>query len=181
MANAKGTVVAGLVKLIQARPDRAKKLLHEKLHKYLDMRIVLAAWYPLDEYLALLRVAPKLRKNPPRDFFEQMGRASAREQMSGIYRRLRENTSRQAAATLLSAMYDTGQKNMVERSPGHAVLEWVNFAIPARELCENFTGYQAERMTLQGLEEVRVRHTKCRAEGGTVCRWELDWKGRSKS
>jgi hypothetical protein len=180
VANAKGTVMAGLVKMIQDHREAAQRLLPAKLHKYFDTRVVLAAWYPLDEYLALLRVSIKLTPNPPRDFYEQMGRASAREQMSGIYRRLKENTTRQAAATLLSAMYDTGQMNIVERSPGRAVLEWVNFAMPARELCGTFTGYQAERMTLQGLEEVRVKHTVCRAEGAGVCRWELDWKSRSK-
>jgi hypothetical protein len=33
-------------------------------------------------------------------------------------------------------------------------------------------------MAMQGLREVRVRHSACRAEGGAVCRWELDWKSR---
>jgi hypothetical protein len=180
MANAKGTVVAGLVKMIQDKPEQARKLLPASLHKYFDMRVVLAAWYPLDEYLALLRVSIKLDPNPAPDFFEQLGRNSAREQMSGIYSRLKESTSRKAAATLLHSMYDSGQMNVVERSPGHAAVEWVGFAMPSRELCGTFTGYQAERMTLQGLEEVRVKHTVCRAEGAGVCRWELDWKSRSK-
>jgi len=180
VANAKGTVVAGLVKMIQDKPDLARKLLPPNLHKYFDTRVVLAAWYPLDEYLALLRISIKLVDNPPRDFYEEMGRASAREQMSGIYARLRDNIGRKASNTLLTSMYDSGQMNVIERSPGRAVLEWVNFAIPSRELCATFTGYQSERMTLQGLAEVRVRHPVCRAEGGSVCRWEMDWKSRSK-
>ena len=50
--------------------------------------------------------------------------------------------------------------------------------IAPREICGTFTGYQAERMAMQGIEEVRAKHTVCRAEGGATCRWELDWKSR---
>ena len=181
VGKAKGTVMAGLVKMIQNKPDKARPLLPPSMHHYFDAPIVVASWYPLEDYIALLRVTYRIADKPPRDpieFFVKMGRNSAREQMSGIYRRLRETHGRKAAATLLGAQYDTGQMNVVERTPGHAVLEWVGFALPAREICATFTGYQAERMTLQGLEEVRVRHTSCRAERGPVCRWELDWKSR---
>jgi hypothetical protein len=181
MANAKGTIMIGLVQDIRAKPEKARALLPASLHHYFDTRIVQASWYPLEDYIALLRVGYKIADNPPRDprdFYEQMGRASARSQMSGVYSRHRGSTGQKAAATLLGAQYDSGQMNMVERSSGHAVLEWVGFALPAREICGTFTGYQAERMTLSGLDEVRVRHTTCRAEGGKACRWELDWKSR---
>jgi len=181
MGKAKGTIMVGLVKDIRANPEKARALLPASMHHYFDTPIVMASWYPLEDYVELLRVAYKLAENPPRDsreFYERMGRASAREQMSGIYSRHRGSTGRKAAATLLSAQYDSGQMNMVERSSGHAVLEWVGFALPAREICGTFTGYQAERMTLSGLDEVRVRHTVCRAEGGPTCRWEMDWKSR---
>jgi hypothetical protein len=107
--------------------------------------------------------------------------------MAGLVKEIRDNpekarahlpVSMHAAATLLGAQYDTGQMNVVERSSGHAVLEWVGFALPAREICGTLTGYQAERMTLSRLEEVRVKHVVCRADGGATCRWELDWKSR---
>lgn len=180
MPNAKGTVMAGLVKMIQDDPERARPLLPKELHHYFEARVVLAAWYPLADYLALLRVSAKLQKNPAADFYEQMGRGSAREQMSGIYKRLSGDTSRKAATTLLGSMYDSGEMKLVERSPGRAVLDWVGFAQPSRELCGTFTGYQAERMTIQGLADVRVKHTSCRADGSATCRWELSWKSRSQ-
>jgi len=181
MAKAKGTIMAGLVKDIRDNPEKARPLLPAGMHHYFDAPIVMASWYPLEDYVALLRLAYKLAENPPRDpreFYVEMGRASAREHMSGVYSRLRENTGRKAAATLLGAQYDSGEMSVVERSSGHAVLEWVGFALPAREICGTFTGYQAERMTLSGLAEVRVKHVVCRAEGGPACRWELDWKSR---
>jgi hypothetical protein len=75
-------------------------------------------------------------------------------------------------------MYDSGELRVLEREPGHAVLEFAGFAQPARELCETFTGYQLERMSIQGFEDVQVKHTRCRGDGQPACIWEVSWKGR---
>ena len=48
---------------------------------------------------------------------------------------------------------------MVEREAGRAVMELLDFAQPTREICDTFTGYQAERMALLGFEDVSVKHT----------------------
>jgi hypothetical protein len=75
-------------------------------------------------------------------------------------------------------MYDTGELRVVEREPGRAVVELLNFAHPTREICDTFTGYQSERMIILGFEDVVVKHTKCRVIGAASCVWELSWKGR---
>jgi hypothetical protein len=98
--------------------------------------------------------------------------------MAGTYSRLAKSADRKAAMTLSSSMYDSGEMRVVEREVGHAVWEFVGFAQPAREICETFTGYQAERMVLMGFEDVSVRHTRCRAGGSQNCFWDLTWKGR---
>jgi len=180
MARAKGTVLLTLVKTLRANAERSRQLLPANLHHYLEERIVQAAWYPLEDHLAMLRILPKLFPKAGADFFVQVGRATAKEQMSGVYGRLAGDTSRKAIGTLLAAMFDTGEMTVVERAPGRAVTDWVGFALPTREMCAIFTGYQMERMTLQGFDDVVARHSRCRAEGGTVCRWEITWKSRSK-
>jgi hypothetical protein len=177
MANAKGTVMVGLVKALRKNKERAREVLPARLAHYLEERIVLASWYPLEDYLELTRAAAKVMPNAGPDVFEKMGRLSAREHMEGTYSRLKKSVSRQAAHTLLSALYDSGEMSVVEREPGHAVIDFARFALPAREICENFTGYHAERMTIQGFEDVRVRHVSCRAEGAPSCRWDIKWKG----
>jgi len=178
VAKAKGTVVIEVVKALRANRERAAAMLPAKLAHYLEERIVVASWYPLDEYLTLLRAAGKVIPNRGGQVYEKMGRDAARSHMAGTYSRLKKTTNRTASFTLLSSMYDTGELKVLEREPGHAVLEFANFAIPARELCDTFTGYQAERMGLMGFEDVKVRHTRCRAEGSPSCLWELSWKGR---
>jgi hypothetical protein len=181
MAKAKGTVVVEVVKSLRANRARALELLPPKLHRYLEERIVVASWYPLEDYLALLRTVGRLLSpagSSALAVFEKLGRLAARAHMSGTYSRFKNATNRQASFTLLTSMYDSGELRVVEREPGWAVLEFVGFAQPARELCETFTGYQLERMGMQGFEDVQVRHVRCRGEGQSACIWEVSWKGR---
>lgn len=181
MARAKGTVMIGLVKALRRNKERARPLLPPHLAHYLEERIVVASWYPVEDYVALLRTVGKVLPNPNGDVYFEMGRAAARDHMEGTYSRLKKNVSRQAAFTLLSSMYDSGELRVLERAPGRALVEWSGFAQPAREVCETFTGYQVQRMEMQGFEDVVARHTRCRAEGGSSCRWELSWKGSQSS
>ena len=180
MAKAKGTVMVGLVKALRRNKEKARELLPPKLAHYLEERIVVASWYPIEDYVALLRTVGKVLPNPDGNVYVEMGRSAARDHMEGTYSRLKKSVNRQAAFTLLTSMYDSGEMKVLERAPGHALVEWVGFAMPTREVCETFTGYQAQRMEMQGFEDVTVRHVRCRAEGGSSCRWDLAWKG-SKS
>jgi hypothetical protein len=180
MPNAKGTVVVEAVKALLAMPerDRVDTYLPPKLAHYLTQRIVLASWYPLEDYAELLRTMMKVggggRVNP----CEKMGRDAARAHMEGTYHRFSKSADRKAAFTLLSSMYDSGEMRVLEREAGRAVVEVLNFAMPTREICDTFTGYQAERMTLLGFDDVEVKHTKCRVIGAMSCLWELTWKAR---
>jgi hypothetical protein len=180
MPNAKGTVVVEAVKALLAQRERAQEALAPRLRHYLDDKIVLASWYPLEDYIDLLRVMARIgggRQSP----CEQMGRDAARSHMQGTYSRLNKSADRKAAMTLASSMYDSGELRVVEREPGRAVMEMVGFALPSREVCETFTGYQSERMILLGFEDISVKHTRCRALGAPNCFWELTWKGKGKS
>jgi len=178
MPNAKGTVMVGLVKRLRREKERARPLLAPELAHYLEDRINLGAWYPLDDFLALLRLTGKVAPVGVGKIFENQGRAAAQEHMAGTYKGLSQTTQRRATFSLLSSMFDTGRTEVIDRQPGSAVLEYSEFAQPARELCDIFTGYNAERMTMLGFEEVRVRHTQCRVDGAPTCRWEIQWKGR---
>ncbi len=181
MAKAKGTIVVEVVKSLRSHRERALELLPPKLHRYLEERIVVASWYPLDDYLALLRAVGRiLAPAGGTGVFEKLGRIAARAHMDGTYSRFKNTTNRQASFTLLTSMYDSGELRVIERAPGRAVLEFVGFAQPAREVCETFTGYQLERMAIQGFEDAQVRHTRCRGEGQPACLWEVSWKGRGR-
>src|SRR5262249_24589288 len=99
MARVKGTVLLTLVKTLRASRERSGPLLPAHLQHYLEARIVLAALYPLEDYLVMLKLLPKLFPKAPSDFFVQIGRGSAKEQMSGVYGRLAHDKSRKATGT----------------------------------------------------------------------------------
>ena len=178
VASAKGTIVVEAVKALLPHRERVAPALSPKLAAYLDQRIVLASWYPLEDYAELLRAVMRFagagRVNP----CEKMGRDAARAHMEGTYSRFNKQADRKAAFTLMSSMYDSGEMRVVEREAGRAVMELVGFALPTREICDTFTGYQAERMALLGFEDATCRHTRCRVVGSPSCLWELTWKGR---
>jgi len=178
MAHAKGTVVVEAVKALAAHGARVATYLPPQLAPYLAQRIVLASWYPVEDYAELLRTLVKVTAGARENPCERMGRAAARAHMEGTYSRLNKAADRKAAFTLLSSMYDSGEMRVVEREPGRAVLELVGFALPTREICDTFTGYQSERMSLLGFEDVSVKHTRCRVVGAASCLWEIAWKTR---
>ena len=178
MANTKGTVLVEAVKALLPHRERALAVLPPKLAAYLDQRIVLASWYPLEDYAELLRAVMRVVSGGRMNPCEKMGRDAARAHMEGTYSRLNKMVDRKASFSLLSSMYDSGEMRVVEREAGRAVMELLNFALPTREICDTFTGYQAERMALLGFEDVAVKHTKCRVIGAQSCIWELSWKGR---
>jgi len=54
LAKAKGTVLVDIVKALRKNKERSRTLLPAKLLHYLDERIVIASWYPLEDYVELL-------------------------------------------------------------------------------------------------------------------------------
>jgi hypothetical protein len=181
LAKAKGTVVVDLVKALRKNKAKALKLLPAPLHRYLEERIVIASWYPLEDYVALLRAAGQvLPHDTGGNVYHTMGRTAARAHMSGTYSRFKDKANRQATFTLLSSMYDTGEMKVTERALGRATLDYSGFALPTREVCDTFTGYNLERMVLLGFDHPTVRHVSCRANGESTCSWLLEWKGKKE-
>ena len=180
MAKAKGTVVIDLVKALRKSKQKALTLLPAALHHYLEERIVIASWYPLEDYIALLRAAGQILSRGDGNVYHAMGRSAARSHMAGTYSRFKDRANRQATFTLLSSMYDTGEMKVTERAAGRATLEYHGFPLPTREVCDTFTGYNLERMTLLGFDNPTVHHVSCRANGEPTCRWVLEWKGKGE-
>jgi hypothetical protein len=58
---------------------------------------VIASWYPLEDYVALLKAAGQvLSRDAGANVYETMGRTAARSHMQGTYSRFKDKASRQA-------------------------------------------------------------------------------------
>src|SRR4051794_14322096 len=81
----KGVNMLTAVKALRSNRKRAAEILPPPLHRYLEERVLVSSWYPEEDLLALLRALGSMLPPAP-DPFAFMGRHTAREHLSGIYR-----------------------------------------------------------------------------------------------
>ncbi len=179
MASAKGASLVGAVKWL--RRDRAAGLraLPARLHHYLEKRIQLSAWYPEEDLLELIRAVARTLPASGGDLYEQMGRFSAREQLSGVYHHLLEGGDQcslpRRGLVLWQSQHDSGRLGMTIEAPGSARVEVVDYALPSREMCGVLRGYTAEMFAMADLKGLAVEESACRLDGADRCSWRVRW------
>ena len=179
MGKVKGIALINAVKVLRMKKDEARKLLPERLHGYLEERILISSWYPEEDLLEILRTLAKLIPDPGMDIFEFMGRMSAAADLGGVYAHLvREGgpaaTLRRTAITW-EHYHDTGKEKVVEFADDHVVIEISEYAHPSREVCGSTKGWFHELVKLAGGKGIGVVHSKCVLDGATACRFEARW------
>jgi uncharacterized protein DUF2378 len=179
MARIKGTAMLQCVKLLRAQREKATALLPPELQHYLDRRIALSVWYPEADHLALLRVVAELVGAGQRDMWASLGRASARNDLQGIYRNMLKlgdpDATLRRGPALWQAYHDTGIVSLVWEGENLVCVSLAEYGLRAAEMCGVFGGYYHELLHLSGAREVSVAHTACRLDGAQVCQWHVKW------
>lgn len=137
------------------------------------------SWYPLDLMLDLMRTAHAVHGGDAAQLYRDMGRASADEALTTIYRIFFKVGSPQfvvsKAASIFRTYYDGGHLRATVAEPGRAVLELHGFPQPARELCARVTGWIERTVELAGATRLTVTHDACVSLGAAACRFEARW------
>src|SRR5262245_9811271 len=108
MAKAKGTIVVGIVKFLRKHKQEALRVLSPELLHYLSERIILSAWYPEADLLALIRARLTFHAGPKREILEAMGRLTVQTHHEGIYAHLlARGGSATSTPALWSSQHDT--------------------------------------------------------------------------
>jgi hypothetical protein len=174
----KGTNLLTAVKALRTSRDQARRVLPESLHHYLDDRILVSSWYPESDLLGLLRALGAMLPAAP-DPFAFMGRHTAREHLSGIYRNHIRGSELErtlsSAAALWRNYHDTGDMSAEEEAPRRWILRLDGFAAPSREFCRLLAGYFRELAEVAGAKQVEVTKLTCCLDGAADCRWRLSW------
>lgn len=76
---------------------------------------------------------------------------------------------------LYRLFYHTGDMQLVQQDPGHAVLRLVDFDEPDALFCSRQTGGLRRLLELAGGAQARAEHVRCTLEGDAFCEWELRW------
>jgi uncharacterized protein (TIGR02265 family) len=185
MTEVKGTALAATLRYLDEkygveRRGRIVAALPDAQRTTLDSGVVVSAWYPLDLLLDLMKESRRQLGAEAPTLFRDMGRASAKQALTTIYRIFFKVGSPQfmvsKAAAIFKTYYSTGELRAEVAGPGHAVLELHGFQDPARELCERLVGWMEGTLELAGAREIRVAHARCAAEGAESCRFEGFWR-----
>ena len=177
----KGMGLVQLVRLARARKRRARALLDEPLHRYLDRRILPSRWYPEEDYLALIGVVVRLlaEENGAGDrasVLAELGAGQARQDLEGPYgimlRRGDPAGTLERLGSLWRLYHDSGRMSAAVQSPGRALVVLEAFPPITGELTAVIGGFVAEALRLAGARDVRVELGDAPRDGA---RWQLTW------
>jgi hypothetical protein len=179
MAQIKGTAMLQCVKVLRAHRDAAKGLLPEELHPYLEKRIAISVWYPESDHLALIRAVGQIIGADRGDLWEFLGRASAKNDLTGVYRNMLKigdtNATLRRGPALWQAYHDTGRVTVTWTGEHQAKVELADYGLPSLEMCGTFGGYYTELLHLSGARESSGVHIACRLDGAPACLWQVKW------
>jgi hypothetical protein len=180
VAKIKGTGMLPVVKNLRANKEAAKKVLPLELQGYLEERIIVFGWYAAEDHLALLKALVTILPQEPAQSYEILGRASAREDLSGVYRNaLKEGDPLgmlRAGALVWRNYHDTGRILITPEDEGRARVDLVGYEATSEEMCAINTAWIKEELALSGAKEIEIAHSRCCLRGDELCRWECKWK-----
>ena len=180
-ARTKGTNLVDMVKFLRTQREAALALLPQSLHHYLDARLNVAAWYPEEDMIALVRVLAKLMPDAgddPQAALVRIGRLNAHMHLQGTYAHLLADARLAQlpvrAVALWKSMHDTGDfKLSIETD--HAEARLGGFGHPTPEMCTMLGAYVLELFELAGMREPRGDEVACCRAGAPECRWRITW------
>lgn len=179
MARAKGASLLSAVKWLRKHREAALANLPPHLHHYLEERIQIASWYPEEDLVELIRGLARSLPVGIGRVYEQMGRLSARDQLTGVYRHLLEGGDAlslpRRGLVLWQSQHDSGRLKLSMEGPDAARVEISDYALPTREMCGIMLGYTAEMFVMADLKDPVVRKTSCRLDGAASCIWQCSW------
>ena len=144
------------------------------------LRSLLATkWYPFDMGKRLDQAIVGRFGAGKLEFFEKLGEASARKNLTTVHRHFLLEGDPQGflarAPMVYSFYYDQGRREYEKTGEREAVLtthEAEVFSIPD---CATVVGWHRRALEMCGATNPRVVEEECRARGGAVCRYRLSW------
>jgi len=111
--------------------------------------------------------------------FEDIGRKSARENLSGIHKSFLRIGDPQAflaqTRIIYKFYYNTGSREFVSTGPNSGVLTTVGAETFSVADCMTVIGWHKEALELCGAKNVSMKETKCRGRGDAACEYEIHW------
>lgn len=136
------------------------------------------SWYPFRALVEIDRAVAAALGGDERAAIVDLGRQSARLNLSTIYRAYRKEHPHAffEAATRIHGQYmDFGREEYERTGATSCRLSLVDCAWYSKVWCWSALGYYEEATRLQGGRDPVVQELECLCEGGQGCRFDIRW------
>ena len=159
---------------------RVLEALPEDDAKFMSGIITHGAWYPFDISVRLDDAIVNVLGGGQMAVFEDIGRASAKENLSTVHGRFLDPRDPmeflKKTPIIYSFYYDTGRRTFEATGPTSGVLTTFDAETFSKPDCATVIGWHKQGLEMAGARDVQMVEEECRAEGGKVCRYRVSWK-----
>lgn len=143
--------------------------------------IVNSVWYPWEVNKNLDQAIVDLLGGGSTEVFEEMGRGSATENLSGVHQLMLEPNNPEAfmkkAQAIYSFYYNSGYRTYEATSPTSGILTTYDAETNSANDCLTVIGWYKQALEMCGATDVTMVEISCRATGGETCKYEVAWSG----
>jgi len=141
--------------------------------------VVNVAWYPFELGKRLDEAIAGVLGGGKTTVFEEMGRASARENLGGVHSSFLEPRNpvalMQKTAMIYRFYYDTGRRTWEATGPTSGVITTYDAETTSAADCATVVGWYKEALAMAGARDVVIVEEACRARGDGSCRYRVSW------
>ena len=186
----KGVVLIARLKFIQERFGRdafeeVLASLSSKDQSILRGIIMGAIWYPFETGENLDKATVKVIGNGAPDFFEEIGAASARQNLSTVHRAFLQPGQPQVflnrSPLIYRFYYDVGRREYTETGPTSGVLVTYDSESYSVFDCLTVIGWYKQGLAMCGAQGVTIVERSCRGRGAPSCQYAIRWRGVART
>ncbi len=161
---------AGWAKVLGALPAADQKTLKG---------VANVAWYDFDLGARLDDAIVSAVAGGDTQVFEQMGRASARENLTGVHATFLQSRDPQKfmakAGIIYNFYYDKGRRTWEPTGPTSGLLTTYDSETFSAADCATVIGWHKEALAMLGAKNIRIAEETCRSRGDDACRYKVSW------
>lgn len=181
----KGQVVKSFLHFLdnEVNDEEKKRLFDNIPEPYRELlfknKILATDLIPTNILNQLINEAAAIKKETVKDFARRVGRFSAGENLTGVYRSyarvLTPSNILSNTPLLWGSISNTGTMAVEEINKNHGLIKLFDYpAEPA--FCERIVGWAERVVEMTNAKDVVVTHSKCRSRGESYCEWQLQWR-----
>jgi hypothetical protein len=146
--------------------------------RLLETPLLPISWYPFRALVEMDRAIAVVCGKDERPLVTDLGRHSARTNLSTAYRFYNKSQPHEFFASVVrmhGAYIDFGREEYSSLGPTRCQILLSDYRCFAKTYCWSALGYYEQATALQGGKDPHVTEPECVCDGGTACRFEIAW------